>query len=260
MFFCSPNQKIWVETVNVFCTTLNRLSWLNLVSSAAALLLMFGCVGTCCTVFYVGWDCCLFQLDSQSGRSWIYGGAEKPFFFFLLFFVALWCFLRCEVELLLSAVYADCSIWLKPLASPGSDIFIYIYLCNQSPLVMWVQFCRRHVKTVFFLLTFSFYYCVFMSESGLNALINSYFLAFGVCHVISWLCVILPAFICVLRKWEVFPATNGLFTSFFVLLSHSAFTWRVFTITPSLRPSAKWCRSSSLSFPLWRTSWTSSFL
>lgn len=98
-----------------------------------------------------------------------------------------------------------------------------------------------------------------LNQAKMCRLTDLFYNAGPVCHVNSWQTVFLPAFMCFLRKWEVFPASNGLFTSFY-LFYHSAFTWQVFTTTPFLRPSAKWCRSSSLSSPLWRTSLTSSFL
>lgn len=67
-----------VETLNVLCTTLHRLSWLNLVSSAAALLLMFGlCWHTLhCVLCGVR---LLFIPVRQPERSWIFSAAEKAF-------------------------------------------------------------------------------------------------------------------------------------------------------------------------------------
>lgn len=123
------------------------------------------------------------------------------------------------------------------------------YLCNSINKV--------HQSCVYSSYKMTFF-CVFTSESGQNVWINTSFLQCCVC--LSCALVTDCIFTCfhVLFE-EVSRVGKGLFTSV-CLLYHSAFTWQVFTTTPFLRPSAKWCRSSSLSSPPWRTSSTSSFL
>lgn len=101
-WFCSPNQKIilLINSLcpdslcrNLWCTTLNRLSWPIPVSSAAALLLTFGlCWHTLlCVLCGVR---LLFIPVRQPEQLRIYSGAEV---FFLLCLVALWCFPHCNV-------------------------------------------------------------------------------------------------------------------------------------------------------------------
>lgn len=49
-----------------------------------------------------------------------------------------------------------------------------------------------------------------------------------VCHVILWLYVFLPGFICILRKWEVFPTCNSLYASFFFSSSFSFYLTSIY--------------------------------
>lgn len=56
-----------------------------------------------------------------------------------------------------------------------------------------------------------------------------------------------------LLLWGSNSCLQLLLIHFLLFSPLSAFTWRVFTTTPSLRPSVKWCRNSFLSFLLWRT-------
>lgn len=152
-------------------------------------------------MFYVGLDYCLFRLDSLTGPGYIVEQRQLLFFFsFSLCRMTQCCFIHYNAlqdELLLNHEF------------PWDMIF---YLCISVSNVH--KSCVSSFATVIWRLLFSSL-CSQLKMLRLRALVYSP--ASG-CHIISWLSVFLPAFVCVLRKWEVLLASNCLFASFLLYL------------------------------------------
>lgn len=120
-------------------------------------------------------------------------------------------------------MYADTSIWLTPLFSQTQTFYLYISLTNvyksrvpsfQQPyedcFVFFICrnfFCQVSIKFLSL--------CFCLNQALMLWFTSLFYNSATVCHVILWLYVFLPGFICILRKWEVFPTCNSLYASFF---------------------------------------------
>lgn len=133
-------------------------------------------------------------------------------------------------------VYADTSIWLTPLFSQTQTFYLYISLTNvykscvpsfqQSYEDCFVFFICRNFFCQVSIKFLSLCFC--LNQALMLWFTSLFYNSATVCHVILWLYVFLPGFICILRKWEVFPTCNSLYASFFFSSSFSFYLTSIY--------------------------------